>query len=195
LLRGQQEGAREEATAEQRPPSEVERFPTGDLASGARRERALQHVGRYLIFGQLLALRNGAEPTASGPVDPAQLPSEATLREQRQQALANLFDALAKWAPAVQQCDPDDLWLVLEGLRHPSPTVRSDAVAFLDEILTGVARRRLIPVLDDPDGHLALQNAPPLYLFAVRSEGDLVRQIPPDDRQSVPLSSSIEAGT
>ena len=194
LLRSQRQASRGETTARRESPSEVRHAPTGTVGSDAHRERALRHVGRYLIFGQLLALRKGAEPTASGPVDLAQLPSEATLRDQRRQALGDFFDALARWAPAVQQCDPEDLRLVFEGLRHSSPRVRSDAVSFLDEVLSGFVRRRLIPVLDDPDGHLAMKNAPPLYLFAIFGGDDLNQERSRGDRQPVPTTSPLEVG-
>jgi hypothetical protein len=72
--------------------------------------------------------------------------------------------------------------------------VRSDAVSFLDEVLSGFVRRRLIPVLDDPDGHLAMKNAPPLYLFAIFGGDDLNQERSRGDRQPVPTTSPLEVG-
>jgi len=137
-----------------------------EAPSAAKRERALQHGARYLLYGQLMALRTGAAPDDTPAIPPGQLPSELALRERRQEALADLFGVLVTWLPEDQRADPDDLRLALCGLRHPSPDVRSDAVSFLDGLLSGSIRRRLVPLLDDPDGRLALRDAPPLYRFA-----------------------------
>lgn len=137
-----------------------------DAPSAAKRERALQHGARYLLYGQLLALRAGAAPDDAPKIPRGALPSEPALREQRQRALAALFGVLGTWLPDGQRADPDDLRLALCGLRHPLPDVRSDAVSFLDGLLHGSIRRRLVPLLDDPDGRQALRGAPPLYRFA-----------------------------
>jgi hypothetical protein len=129
------------------------------------RERATQYAGRYVACGQLLALQTGA---ASDPdVDLRSVPSEPVLREQRQEALTGLFRELAAYLPGVQACDPDDLRLALRGLRHEDPDVRSDAVSFLDGVLSGAIRSRMVPLLDDPNGRAAFREAPPVYRFAI----------------------------
>jgi hypothetical protein len=91
---------------------------------------------------------------------------------------------LTDWLPEVQSADVSDLRLALKGLHHSSPDVRSDAVSFLDGLLTGTIRRRLVPLLDDPDGHLALKNAPPVYRFAVPDRAEATQ------RSAVPSSIS-----
>jgi hypothetical protein len=120
-----------------------------------------------VLLSQLLALKTGAEPPTDETVIRSTLPAESELRSRRQAALDALFDVLADWLPEVQAADAEDLRLALKGLHHSSPDVRSDAVSFLDGLLTGSIRRRLVPLLDDPDGHLALKNAPPVYRFAL----------------------------
>jgi ATP/ADP translocase len=138
----------------------------------AERERGLRHGGRYLVLGQLLALRTGAEPPDGAAVDRDALPREAALRRRRQQALDDLFEVFIDWLPEVEACSADDLRLALAGLRHEDAAVRSDAVALLDGVLSGTLRRRLVPLLNDPDGRRALEQAPPLYRFALAPTGD-----------------------
>jgi hypothetical protein len=148
-------------------PDSEDTAPPVDRSPAAGREIAIKHGARYVLLSQLLALKTGAEPPAPESVDRSRLPAESTLRTRRREALDALFEVLAEWIPEVQEANAADLQLALEGLHHPSQDVRSDAVSFLDGLLTGSIRRRLVPLLDDPDGHLALQNAPPVYRFAV----------------------------
>jgi hypothetical protein len=162
---------------------------SGSRTSGAAgRETAIQHGARYVLLSQLLALRTGAEPPTDETVACSALPAEPELRSRRQAALNALFDVLADWLPEVQEADAADLQLALEGLHHSSPDVRSDAVAFLDGLLTGSIRRRLVPLLDDPDGRLALKNAPPLYRFSVSDRAGAIRRsaAPPPTSQALP---------
>lgn len=140
-----------------------EAFIEGPI-SPAGREQALQRAGRYIVNSQLLALRTGAVST-NPPLDPARLPSESVLRHRRMAAFDDLFDVLLEWIPRVQDCPAEDLRLAAEALHHPSSDVRSDAISLLDGLLSGSIRRRLVPLLDDPDGHQALKDAPPLYRF------------------------------
>lgn len=159
----------DEEPHDEEPHNDILGLMSGD-ASPAGRERALQHGARYLILSQLLALQTGADPSADSVIDRSQLPRASVLRERRRAVLVDLFDVLAEWIPEVQRCSPNDLRLALQGLRHEGQDVRSDAVSFLDGLLSGSIRRRLVPLLDDPDGHQAMKDAPPLYLFAVPGE-------------------------
>jgi ATP/ADP translocase len=154
-------------------PGGASRDGTENDHDSRQREVALRHGGRYLVLSQLLALRTGAASAGQGAVGTSALPREATLRARRQQALDALFEVLIDWVPDRQDCRPEDLRLALAGLRHPSSDVRGDAEALLDGVLAGPIRRRLVPLLNDPDGHRALDQAPPLYRFALagRTEG------------------------
>jgi ATP/ADP translocase len=145
--------------------------------ASADRDRALRHGGRYLAWSQLLALKTGHPPPQEARPDPTQLPDEQTLRARRQHALADLFDVLIDWVPRESDCTAEDLRLAYAGLRHTDPAVRGDAVALLDGVLSGSLRRRLVPLLNDPDGRNTLATAPPLYRFLL--DGQRERQDAP----------------
>lgn len=134
------------------------------------REQALQRGARYLVCSQLLGLRNADDDGPSVPE--SRLPPTERLRVERQQALDDLFDVLVEWIPKAQDCDAEDLRLARAGLQHASDAVRSDAVSLLDGLLRGSIRRRLVPLLNDPAGARALDEAPPLYRFALEPSGD-----------------------
>jgi ATP/ADP translocase len=133
------------------------------------REQALRRGARYLVCSQLLGLRNADEDGQS--TSDSRLPPTERLRVERHDALDDLFDVLVEWIPKAQDCDAEDLRLARDGLQHSSDAVRSDAVSLLDGLLRGSIRRRLVPLLNDPTGARALDEAPPLYRFAVWPSG------------------------
>jgi len=133
------------------------------------REQALQRGARYLVCSQLLGLRNADEDGLS--MSDSRLPPTERVRVERHEALDDLFDVLVEWIPKAQDCDADDLRLARAGLQHSSDAVRSDAVSLLDGLLRGSIRRRLVPLLNDPTGARALDEAPPLYRFALWPSG------------------------
>ncbi|MFB6273850.1 MAG: hypothetical protein ABEL51_13230 [Salinibacter sp.] len=161
------EGGAPEPSAEEGTLNPEPSIPSSDRSPAAGRETAIQHGARYVLVSQLLALKTGGDPPSTDTVDRSGLLPESKLRAQRRAALDALFDVLADWVPEAREADATDLRLALEVLHQSSDDVRSDAVSFLDGVLSGVLRRRLVPLLDDPDGHLALQNAPPVYRFAI----------------------------
>jgi ATP/ADP translocase/HEAT repeat protein len=187
------------------------RFPEEPVREAVRGEAA-----RYAALGQVMHRLRQRPAAPEAPASVSEAPSSApaaalgadTLRAARRRSLERLCRLLGL------RYRQDDLHNAYRGLTSENAALRSSALEFLDNVLEWDLKRDLLPLLDDPDGRRAADQAPGLFglpemnrwsdalIYLIERSGDpelaalaLREAKAPNDDGAPALRDAVEAAT
>jgi len=130
-----------------------------------------------------LTLRHNlfAVPSEAQPAPAAEAPSllERVLTEKHSRAINRTFALLELMHT------PSDIAAVRHAIHDPDPKVRSRAAEYLDNLLTGDVRKRVMLLLDDMPEDERIRKGNVLYRTRTRDVEDTLAQLMHDDDQSI----------
>ncbi len=162
------------------------RYKAGAAVDRIRRERPDLNVDRAVIERQILqeatrafgALTLHHNLFVVGGLDADSLLSRA-LQEKHQRARDRIFRLLGMLYP------PEDIAAVRTALTHPDARLRSGAIEYLDNLLAGDIRRRVMLLLEDMPADERVRKGNTLFKTRVRDVEDTLAQLVHDDSEVI----------
>jgi AAA family ATP:ADP antiporter len=162
------------------------RFKAGGAIERLQRTAPQLTVDRVVIERQILqectrafgALTLHHNLFVSGGLDATSVLSQA-LTEKYQRALSRIFRLLGLLY------SPEDIHAVRTALRSPEARLRAGAMEYLDNLLTGEPRRRVMMLLEDMPAAERVRRGNAMFKTRVRDVEDTVAQLVHDDDQII----------
>jgi hypothetical protein len=140
-------------------------------------------IEHYAALGQVLRLRRRKHASSALPISPARLESF------RDDTLERIFRLLGL------RYDQRDLYDAYLGVTSADAALRDSAIEFVDNLVDYDTRRRLLPLLDDPDAEQAVEVGESFFDLRIREGEDARRYLRGvDDPRLAALLDGAAAG-